>query len=419
MSSFCFGRACYNFFPAGAFFSCWAALFCFMTETAVVPAVLAFADGEVFFGTGAGFGGGKRMVLAAGEVVFNTAITGYQEILTDPSYDRQIVVFTHPHIGNTGITAIDDESPRIFAAAMAARDISDHPGSWRAELPLRAFLRQRRIPAISGLDTRAITRKIRDGGALAGCVAVGGESHLAQKATAAARKFAGLDGALLADSASGDKRRVHLQGEWDWQTNDYAKNTNTAAAASLRVVVLDCGTKKAILHSLAARGCRVIVLPYPSGIAKVMAEKPDGVLISNGPGDPHPCDRARTLAEALLARQVPLFGLCLGHQIVAAALGAKTAKMKFGHHGANHPVRDETGKVLITSQNHGFAVDAQTLPPSTRITHTSLFDGSLQGFASRRPPVMTFQGHPEASPGPRDGGILFDNFVKMMMRRRA
>ncbi|MGI9337828.1 MAG: glutamine-hydrolyzing carbamoyl-phosphate synthase small subunit [Gammaproteobacteria bacterium] len=395
-----------------------------MTETAVVPAVLAFADGEVFFGVSAGFGGGRRAVLAAGEVVFNTAITGYQEILTDPSYDRQIIVFTHPHIGNTGITAIDDESPRIFAAAMAARAVGDHPSSWRAELPLRAFLHQRRVPAISGLDTRAITRKLRDRGAIAGCVAAGSESGLAKKAIAAAQKFAGLDGALLADAAGGNKRRMHLHGEWDRQTNDYVKSTSAGKAASasvnspLRVVVLDCGVKKAILHSLAARGCRVVVLPYRSGIAKVIAEKPHGVLFSNGPGDPQPCAHARKLAEELLIREVPLFGLCLGHQIIATAMGAKTTKMKFGHHGANHPVRDEKGKVLITSQNHGFAVDAETLPPGARITHTSLFDGTLQGFAARRPPVMTFQGHPEASPGPRDSGVLFDAFVKMMTKAR-
>lgn len=405
-----------------------------MTDAAVVPAVLAFADGEVFFGEGAGFGGGGRSVLAAGEVVFNTSITGYQEILTDPSYDRQIIVFTHPHIGNTGITSVDDESPRVFAAAMAARSVGDHDSNWRAELSLRAFLRRRRVPAISGLDTRAITRKLRDKGAVAGCVAVGGESGLPKKAIAAAQKFAGLDGAMLADAAGGDKRRVHTGGEWDWQTNDYTKDTSaanhktaraktsSASAASplslLRVVVLDCGVKKAILHSLAARGCRAIVLPYRSGIARVMAEKPDGVLLSNGPGDPQPCAHGQKLAGELMAREVPLFGLCLGHQIIAASTGARITKMKFGHHGANHPVRDEKGGVLITSQNHGFAVDGTTLPPGARITHTSLFDGTLQGFAIRRPPVMTFQGHPEASPGPHDGGVLFDNFVKMMKKAR-
>lgn len=402
-----------------------------MADTSVVPAVLAFADGEVFAGEGAGFDGGGRAVLASGEVVFNTAITGYQEILTDPSYHRQIIVFTHPHIGNTGITAIDDESSRIFAAAMAARSVGDHHSNWRAELSLKDFLHRRRVPAISGLDTRAITRKLRDNGAIAGCVAVGNDAGLTKKAVAAAQKFAGLDGALLADAAGDNKRRIHESGEWDWQTNDYVNNAvnvksgNKSKAASsaaararnLRVVVLDCGAKKAILHSLAARGCRVIVLPYQSTIAKVMAEKPDGVLLSNGPGDPQPCDHARKLAEELTKRQVPLFGLCLGHQIIAAAMGAKTTKMKFGHHGANHPVRDDKGRVLITSQNHGFAVDAATLPPGARITHTSLFDGTLQGFALRRPPVMTFQGHPEASPGPHDGGVLFDAFVRMMTKK--
>ena len=400
-------------------------------------AVLAFADGVAFRGVGAGFDDGGRAVFAVGEVVFNTAITGYQEILTDPSYHRQIVVFTHPHIGNTGVNIADDESARVFASAMAARSVCDHASSWRAEMTLCDFLRARQVPAISGLDTRAITRKLRDQGALAGCVAVGGGSveSLTKRAVAAARKFEGLQGALLAEKAGGGRRREHLRGDWDWQINNYAdvkgktetktkaktktKTTARKKTRGLRVVVLDCGAKKAILHSLAARGCKVIVMPYKSDAAKVMAEKPHGVLISNGPGDPQPCARARELAAELMARGVPLFGLCLGHQIVAAAMGAKIVKMKFGHHGANHPVRAAGGGVMITSQNHGFAVDADTLPPRARATHVSLFDGSLQGFACARPPVMTFQGHPEASPGPRDGGVLFDDFAKMMARHRA
>ncbi len=409
-----------------------------MLVPAFVPAVLAFADGSVFFGGSAGFAG--RGALAAGEVVFNTAITGYQEVLTDPSYARQIVVFTHPHIGNTGVNSADDESPRVFAAGCVAREIGGEASSWRAESELREFLRGRRVPAVCGVDTRAITRKLREEGALSGCVAAGGKAEtLAQRALAAAREFAGLRGALLADSAGG-KKRAHKLGEWDWNANGYAPVTVPASSADdnfngggnggkksksknkeklLRVVVLDCGAKKAILHSLTARGCDVVVLPYESGMQKVIAEKPDGVLISNGPGDPQPCLRAQKLAEDLMARGIPLFGLCLGHQIVSAALGAKIVKMKFGHHGANHPVRAEGGGVLITSQNHGFAVDAASLPSRARITHTSLFDGTLQGIACRRPPLMTFQGHPEASPGPRDAAVLFDDFARMMQTHRG
>ena len=364
-------------------------------------AVLALADGAVFRGTGVGADGH-----AVGEVVFNTAMSGYQEILTDPSYARQIVVFTHPHIGNTGATPLDDESPRAFAAAMVARAVTAVPANWRARQTLPEFLREKNLPAVSGVDARAVTRKLRDRGAQAGCV---GPNE--QDALAAARAFAGLQGAMLAAESAWLKTESWTAAGWNLQNDDY----EVGPAAGPVVVVLDCGVKRAIPRELAARGFRVCAAPYGADSESILARKPAGVVFSNGPGDPEPCAKAAALAKILMARKIPLMGICLGCQILALALGGRTLKMKFGHHGANHPVRDRRdGRVLITSQNHGFAVDAQSLPPHARVTHLSLFDGSLQGFACDDPPAVAFQGHPEASPGPRDAAGLFDDFARMV-----
>ena len=385
-------------------------------------ALLALSDESVFYGYSKGAQGGGA-VYRTGEVVFNTAMSGYQEIITDPSYHSQIINFTHPHIGNTGANAQDEEAGEIFSAGVVARAISDHCRHWRAAETLPAYLARRGVLAIDGVDTRAITRKLRDGGALGGCLmvpAAGADiAQAAREACALAREFAGLSGAMLAEDASEKEAADWREGEWQPQGNDFPAAKSTAAAR--RVTVLDCGVKKNILRALTQRGCAVRLLPYAADYAAVQKTKPDGVLISNGPGDPAPCESARAVAAQLLADGVPLFGLCLGHQVVAAALGAETEKMKFGHHGANHPVQAVAGgQVLITSQNHGFAVRTETLPPNVRVTHRSLFDGSLQGIASDAPPVITFQGHPEASPGPRDAAALFDDFVAMMdAHRRA
>lgn len=376
------------------------------------PALLAFADGTVFVGESAGY-----PTLAVGEAVFNTAICGYQEIISDPSYHRQIINFTHPHIGNTGATPKDDESSRPGAAGIIVRRLTAVPSSWRAVRPLDDYLREHKIPAITDIDTRAITRKLRDNGAMAVCLDAENAADSPQRrrsAVAAAAAFTGLSGAMLADKVSGKHSATWEHGLWQAGDDNYPRHTGAR-----HVAVLDCGVKTAILRHLAARGCRVTVLPYHSDITAVRALKPDGVLFSNGPGDPAPCAAAEQLARDLLGQKTPLFGICLGHQIIAAALGAKTIKMKFGHHGANHPVCDvQSGRVLITSQNHGFAVAADSLPDGIRATHTSLFDGSLQGLASDNPPAMTFQGHPEASPGPQDAAVLFDRFVKLMDERK-
>ena len=370
-------------------------------------AVLAFADGTVFSGLSAGYAG-----IAVGEAVFNTAMFGYQEVISDPSYRRQIVNFTHPHIGNTGATPRDDESPHSVAG-IVARKITTVPGNWRATESLDEYLRARDIPAITDVDTRAITRKLREGGAMAACISPAKNNSAIQDAVAQAVEFeqqGGLSGAMLAREAGCGRPPQWCEGLWRMPDNDYPE-----CDGGRHVVVLDCGVKSAILRHLAALGCRVTVLPYDSTAKQVRDEKPDGVLFTNGPGDPQPCVAAVDLARELMDTQTPLLGICLGHQIIAAAMGAKTLKMKFGHHGANHPVRDEySGRVLITSQNHGFAVDADSLPPGARATHVSLFDGSLQGIAADSPPVLTFQGHPEASPGPHDATDVFERFVQLM-----
>ena len=388
--------------------------------------IVAFSDGAVFGGECLVGGdsahsadsdsvASKNPSFAVGEAVFNTAICGYQEIISDPSYCRQIVNFTHPHIGNTGVNLQDDESAAVGAAGIIVRKLSYLASNWRAEESLLDYLRRRKIAVISGVDTRAITLKLREQGALAACIAVGDNSAIRQQAIDIAKQFSGLSGMMLADEASGERAEEWGEGLWRAGENAYSQG-----GGRRHVAVLDCGVKRTILRQLAERDCRVTFLPYDCDWETLQAQKADGVVFSNGPGDPAPCEHAEELARRLLAQKTPLLGICLGHQIVAAALGAKTVKMKFGHHGANHPVREEaSGRVLITSQNHGFAVDAASLPPSAKASHVSLFDGSLQGITADSPPVITFQGHPEASPGPHDAAFLFDNFVKLMDERGA
>ena len=377
-------------------------------------AILALADGAVFRGESCGFNG-----CAVGEAVFNTAMTGYQEILTDPSYHRQIVALTAPHIGNTGINPHDDESPRIFAAGLVVKEMARRHSNWRAKMSLPEFLRAQKTPAISDIDTRKLTRILRDKGALGACLTVGDDESSALKK---AREFAGLKGAMLAAEASQKKSAEWNQGAWNPAKNNYEFHAAESAqnrpaqqkcpAQPPHIVVLDCGVKRNILRSLVKANCRVTTMPYAAGANAVLSAKPDGVVLSNGPGDPAPCEAAIETARRLIAHRLPILGICLGHQILALALGARTIKMKFGHHGANHPVRDlHSGRVLITSQNHGFAVDAESLPPNVRATHLSLFDGSLQGLETSDGRIFSFQGHPEASPGPHDAESFFGKFL--------
>jgi len=371
------------------------------------PALLALADGSIFRGSSVGAPG-----LASGEVVFNTAMTGYQEILTDPSYCRQIVTLTHPHIGNTGTNREDMESSQVFAAGLVIRDLSATVSSWRAEQRLADFLVQNEVPAIAGIDTRRLTRVLREKGAQNGAILA--ESLDAERALAAARAFPGLAGMDLAKVVTTSKPYEWTEGSWRLGSG-YARG----ARARFHVVAYDYGVKRNILRMLADRGCRVTVLHAQTPAREALALKPDGVFLSNGPGDPEPCDYAiRAIAE-IIERGIATFGICLGHQLMGLASGARTVKMKFGHHGANHPVKDlESGGVVITSQNHGFAVDPGSLPPNLKPTHVSLFDGSLQGLARTDRPAFCFQGHPEASPGPHDIGYLFDRFVTMMEERK-
>jgi carbamoyl-phosphate synthase small subunit len=343
-------------------------------------------------------------------VVFNTAMTGYQEILTDPSYCRQIVTLTYPHIGNTGCNEEDFESRANFAAGLVIRDLPLRAESWRLRESLPDYLKKHGIVAIAGIDTRKLTRLLREKGAQAGCLMAGevDEDH----ALAEARAFPGLAGMDLAKVVSSDAPYVWEQGEWT------LTGYQPAAEAKYHVVAYDYGIKRNILRMLVSRGCKVTVIPAQTPAREALAMKPDGVFLSNGPGDPEPCDYAIAAIREILAVKIPTFGICLGHQLLALASGAKTMKMKFGHHGANHPVKDlDTGQVLITSQNHGFAVDADTLPANLRATHISLFDGSLQGIARTDAPAFSFQGHPEASPGPHDVAYLFDRFVGLMEKR--
>jgi carbamoyl-phosphate synthase small subunit len=379
------------------------------------PAVLALADGTVFQGTSIGAAG--RTV---GEVVFNTALTGYQEILTDPSYAQQIVTLTYPHIGNVGVNDEDVESNKVFAAGLVIRDLPLRVSNFRAVMTLSAYLEREGTVAIADIDTRQLTRHLRTHGAQNGCIAAFaagtrvGEAEIGQ-AVAAARGAPSMAGLDLAKVVSA--REPYAWTETEWQLGSgYGRQ----AAPRFHVVALDFGVKRNILRMLASRGCRVTVVPAQTSAAEVLALKPDGVFLSNGPGDPEPCDYAIAATRTLIDRGLPIFGICLGHQILALASGAKTFKMKFGHHGANHPVKDlDSGRVSITSQNHGFAVDEKSLPSTLRPTHVSLFDGTLQGLARTDRPAFCFQGHPEASPGPHDIAYLFDRFVKTMETARA
>ncbi|HST27984.1 MAG TPA: glutamine-hydrolyzing carbamoyl-phosphate synthase small subunit [Rudaea sp.] len=377
------------------------------------PAILALADGNIFCGISIGAEG-----RSVGEVVFNTAMTGYQEILTDPSYAQQIVTLTYPHIGNTGCNAPDEESARVQAAGLVIRDLPRLASNWRNTETLPDYLRRHGIVAIAEVDTRRLTRILRETGAQNGCLIAGeaafGGSASAEAALAAAREFPGLNGMDLAKIVGTKERYTFTEGSYDLDNGTFAKPER-----KYRVAAYDFGVKRNILRLLADRGCEVTVVPAQTPAAEVFALKPDGVFLSNGPGDPAACDYAVAATREFIAKKVPLFGICLGHQMMGLALGAKTLKMKFGHHGANHPVKDhDDGRVLVTSQNHGFAVDAATLPANTRVTHTSLFDGSLQGFALTDAPAFCFQGHPEASPGPHDIGYLFDRFATLMQEAR-
>ena len=370
-------------------------------------ALLALADGTVFRGKGIGATG-----VSVGEVVFNTAMTGYQEILTDPSYCRQIVTLTYPHIGNYGINAEDHESSQVHAAGLVIRDLPLLASNFRSEQTLDAFLRVQNILGIADIDTRKLTRILRDNGAQGGCLMTGADLDAAD-AVAQAQAFPGLAGMDLAKVVTTQSAYQWKEGEWTLGKG-YAKQS-PPSARQFHVVAYDFGVKRNILRLLVARGCRLTVVPATTSAAEVLALKPDGVFLSNGPGDPEPCDYAIAAIEEFLAIGIPTFGICLGHQLMGIAGGAKTLKMKFGHHGANHPVKDlDTGKVMITSQNHGFAVDPATLPANLRVTHVSLFDGSLQGLAWTDKPAFCFQGHPEASPGPHDVAYLFDRFIGLM-----
>ena len=379
--------------------------------TASPPALLALADGTVFFGKGIGAAGST-----VGEVVFNTSMSGYQEILTDPSYCRQIVTLTYPHIGNTGVNREDVESGRVHAAGLVIRDLPILPSNFRMDQTLDAYLKAENVVAIAGLDTRKLTRVLREKGAQAGCIvtAADGASLNVEAAIAQARAFPGLAGMDLAKVVSAERTVEWTEGEWTLGEGYQAERKTR-----FHVVAYDFGVKRNILRMLASRGCRLTVVPAQTPAAEVLALNPDGIFLSNGPGDPEPCDYAIAAIREFLARGIPTFGICLGHQLMALASGAKTVKMKFGHHGANHPVKDlDTGQVLITSQNHGFAVDAETLPANLRPTHVSLFDGSLQGMERTDVPAFCFQGHPEASPGPHDVAYLFDRFIKLLEARK-
>ncbi|MDY6955579.1 MAG: glutamine-hydrolyzing carbamoyl-phosphate synthase small subunit [Pseudomonadota bacterium] len=378
-----------------------------------VSALLVLEDGSVFFGRSLGAAG-----ISAGEVVFNTAMTGYQEVLTDASYHRQIVTLTYPHIGNVGVNAADAESDGIKVAGLVIRDASQIVSNWRAEQSISDYLAAQNVVAIAEIDTRRLTRLLRQKGALRGAI-VAGESSRTDQAReaglAAARAFPGLLGLDLAREVSTPSAFV-----WEEPTLSLDPEPRDPVSDRFHVVAYDFGIKRNILRLLVDEGCRVTVVPATTPAADVLAMAPDGVFLSNGPGDPEPCSYAISAIQTLLERQVPLFGICLGHQLLGLASGARTVKMKFGHHGANHPVMDlDAGRVLITSQNHGFALDESSLPAHLRATHRSLFDGTLQGVMRTDRPAFGFQGHPEASPGPHDVRPLFARFTEMMERQRV
>ena len=376
-------------------------------------AVLVLADGSVFRGRSIGAPGSS-----VGEVVFNTAMTGYQEILTDPSYCRQIVTLTYPHIGNTGINREDEEADRVHAAGLVVRDLPALESNWRSQRNLSSYLQEQKIVAIADIDTRKLTRILREKGAQSGCLVAeaAGRAIDEAKALAEAKAFPGLAGMDLAKVVTVEKPYEWTEGPWV-----LGRGHEKALKSDFHVVACDYGVKRNILRLLVERGARVTVVPASFSAKEILKLKPDGVFLSNGPGDPEPCDYAvEAIGEILDGTRIPVFGICLGHQLMGLASGAKTLKMKFGHHGANHPVKDlDTGQVVITSQNHGFAVDPKTLSKNLRPTHVSLFDGSLQGLARTDRPAFCFQGHPEASPGPHDIGYLFDRFAKLMSDAKA
>ncbi len=369
-----------------------------------VPALLALADGSIFEGVSIGVDGAT-----VGEVVFNTAMTGYQEILTDPSYREQIVTLTYPHVGNVGTNPEDAESDKVQLAGLVLREVPRPHANFRSTRDFRNYLRESRVVAMAGIDTRRLTRILRDKGAQNGCLMAGGVT--ASEALRRAREFPGLKGMDLAKVVSCAQPQAWNRGSWELATN----REPVREAGRLHVAVYDFGVKRNILRMLVDRGCGVTVVPAQTPAAEVLKLAPAGVMLSNGPGDPEPCDYAIRAARDFMSRKLPLFGICLGHQILGLAVGGRTLKMKFGHHGANHPVQDlESGRVLITSQNHGFAVDEASLPKNVKVTHRSLFDGSNQGLRVLDAPAFSFQGHPEASPGPHDVGYLFDRFISLM-----
>lgn len=380
-----------------------------MTTSAHLPALLALADGSLFHGVALGATG-----QSTGEVVFNTAMTGYQEILTDPSYARQIITFTYPHIGNVGMNAEDEEAERIWAAGLVVRDVSPLVSNFRAKQDLSSYLRERKVVGIADVDTRRLTRLLRDRGAQNGCIMTG-EQIDEKAAVAAAKKFPGLKGMDLAKEVTCAKNYLWSEGSWTLGKG----HAPAPSRQPFHVVACDFGVKRNILRLLVDRGCRVTVVPAKTSAADVLALKPNGVFLSNGPGDPAPCDYAISAIREYLKIDLPVFGICLGHQLLALASGAQTLKMKFGHHGGNHPVQNlDTGQVMITAQNHGFTVDENTLPANLRVTHRSLFDGSNQGLHRTDRPAFSFQGHPEASPGPHEAVALFDHFIELMQARR-
>jgi carbamoyl-phosphate synthase small subunit len=373
-----------------------------------VPAILALADGSIFRGVSIGASG-----QTIGEVVFNTAMTGYQEILTDPSYNSQIVTLTYPHIGNTGVNPEDVESSRIHAAGLIIRDLPLRVSNFRSTQSLSDYLKSQNVVGIANIDTRRLTRLLREKGAQNGAILAGADATV-EDALALARSFPGLTGMDLAKVVSTKESYVWNETEWK-----LGSGVGRQEAPKYHVVAYDYGVKYNILRMLAERGCKITVLPAQASAEEALKLNPDGIFLSNGPGDPEPCDYAIRATKELIERGIPTFGICLGHQLMALASGARTLKMKFGHHGANHPVQDlDTKRVMITSQNHGFAVDAETLPKNCRVTHVSLFDNSLQGFERTDRPAFCFQGHPEASPGPTDVAPLFDRFVAMMEKTK-